>query len=759
MKSFHHYLRAAAAYLSMVVAFSGSALAQQASCGVLEKQTRASEVYVTIDRNGVIGNGFSGTWVPGVCSDGRYSSLQFPRSSGVEHLQYGGVWMGGRSRQRRALGVSTGAYNVSRAYQVGSRDFEFFAPANGTMREISNDRASGNLYRPEALSTQDFYTTFADTAAIFVPGTQIRIDNTDRAPLGLAVDMATYNWSLSATRNFIIMDFKVRNVGRDTISNFMAAYWFEGVVRNINVVQPTAGTAFYNKGGNGYIDSLDIAYEFDANPDPNNEERANSYIGIKYLGGRYLDTLRDANGFVRRNADGSLIRNADGSLRREWVYAHKQNPYFRNATNPNIRNRFQPMWRTWFFSNPPRQVYSRPANDAIRYQFMTRGFNAFGAGSANDSLTPAQVLVDNQTQGNRSSLISAGPFGDLLPGDTLTFSFALVCAPKVEDGNGLWLDTDRQRSLLATAASRVQTVYQGGDLNYDGQLDPGADPNAGRFLLPSPPDSPKDTVIARNNKIEIYWTDRAERSIDRLTRQRDFEGYRIYASKFAFDVTPRTNETNLRAVAEWDKEGNNLFADNGFRNIRLAQPWIVNGDTFVYRYVMDNVPNGWQQQVAVTAFDSGDPATNLESEESSIQSTLRSVFPGTEANGALKNNEPYVYPNPYYLNASWEGRVTQGSSTNRRLMFANLPNRAKIRILNSAGDLIDEIVHEGGQNGGDISWYRTNTELNRNVIARGEHAWDIISSYNQIIAGGLFLFTVEDLDSGERYTGKFSVVK
>lgn len=747
-----------AAVLAFVFGIS-SASAQQVSCGVLEKQTRASEVYVTVDRNGVFGNGFSGVWVPGVCSDGRYSSLQFPRSSGVEHIQYGGIWVGGRSKLRNAIGVSTGAYNVSRAYQVGSRDFEFFAPPTQTMSEKSNDKSSGNLFRPDALSSQDFETNFADTATTFVPGTQIRIDNTDRNPLGLAINMKTYNWSLSATRNFVIVDCVMRNVGRDTISNVQTAFWFEGVVRNINVVQPTAGTNFYNKGGNGYIDSLDIAYEFDANPDPRNEEKANSYVGVKYLGGFFKDTVRDANGFVLRDNQGNVLRDNQGNVLRERVYAHKLNPYFTQAQNPLVKNKFAANWYTWFFSAPPRQVYSRPANDAIRYQFMTRGFNRFGAGSLNDSLTPQQVLAETRGMGNRSSLISAGPFGTMYPGDTVTFSYAIVCARKREDGENLWLDTDVQRSLLATAAKRVQTIYQGNDLNYDGKPDPGSDPNNGRFLLPSPPDAPKDTIIAKDNSIEVYWTDNAERSLDRLTRQQDFEGYRIYASKLAFDVTPQNSESVLDTIAQWDKPGNNLFADNGFNSIRLPQPWIVGRDTFKYKYVLKNIPNGWQQQIAVTAFDSGDPTNNLESEESTIQATLKSVFPGKSANQDMANNLPYAYPNPYYLSANWEGAFNAGSSTNRKIMFANLPARAKIRIMNASGDLIDELNHDQAYNGNDINWFRTKTETDKNVFSGGEHGWDLLSKYTQIVAGGLYLFTVEDKDTGKVFTGKFAVVK
>ena len=38
---------------------------------------------------------------------------------------------------------------------------------------------------------------------------------------------------------------------------------------------------FYSKGGNGYNDSIKIAYEYDSNGDPGYTD---SYIGIQYLG-------------------------------------------------------------------------------------------------------------------------------------------------------------------------------------------------------------------------------------------------------------------------------------------------------------------------------------------------------------------------------------------------------------------------------------------------------------------------------------------
>jgi hypothetical protein len=44
-------------------------------------------------------------------------------------------------------------------------------------------------------------------------------------------------------------------------------------------------------------------------------------------------------------------------------------------------------------------------------------------------------------------------------------------------------------------------------------------------------------------------------------------------------------------------------------------------------------------------------------------------------------------------------------------------------------------------------------------ISGGEHAWDLISRYDQAIATGLYLFTVKDLETGEIKRGKFVIIK
>ncbi len=78
-----------------------------------------------------------------------------------------------------------------------------------------------------------------------------------------------------------------------------------------------------------------------------------------------------------------------------------------------------------------------------------------------------------------------------------------------------------------------------------------------------------------------------------------------------------------------------------------------------------------------------------------------------------------------------------------------------------AGDFIDELDHNGNYDGTDIRWFQTfgAEDPSDNVFSGGAHAWDLLSLNSQIISRGLYLFSVEDLDSGEEFVGKFVIIK
>jgi hypothetical protein len=48
---------------------------------------------------------------------------------------------------------------------------------------------------------------------------------------------------------------------------------------------------------------------------------------------------------------------------------------------------------------------------------------------------------------------------------------------------------------------------------------------------------------------------------------------------------------------------------------------------------------------------------------------------------------------------------------------------------------------------------------NKTVLPGGMHAWDLISRYDQAVATGLYLFSAEDLDTSEVFSGKFLIIK
>jgi hypothetical protein len=116
-----------------------------------------------------------------------------------------------------------------------------------------------------------------------------------------------------------------------------------------------------------------------------------------------------------------------------------------------------------------------------------------------------------------------------------------------------------------------------------------------------------------------------------------------------------------------------------------------------------------------------------------------------------------VYPNPYYVNAVWDG----SGERNRKLYFYNLPLHSEIVIYTLAGDVVANLLHDGSTySGADSKWFQQFGNSGTSPqFAGGEHAWDLITKFDQAIASGLYLFSVKDTDTGDVKTGKFLIIK
>ena len=669
-------------------------------------------------------------------------SFEYPLESGIEHLFEAGLWVGAL-RSDGLITVRTAAVTSGGGYAPGNDGYEM---TQASLIQQRSTLPTSPAFTPLAVSQQDFVSTFVDTATV-IPGTFTPTPDPAGA-LGMVVDSRSYAWSFPFTEYFVIVEHEITNVSDQPWDSVWVGMWDDLVTRNIITTNDTGGD-FFNKGARGFLgypeyaedgtlvdaapDSQFVSYNWNAGGD---EESLNTYGSIAFLGAYWDDP-------------------SDG---RRFFHPYEQEEY-RALGYPAPRA--NPRW--WKFSGAS-DVLGRPANDLERYQRMMAP-TPLGEPLPGDNVPLAERLATDAltSEGNWISLFSVGPFPEVAPGGSITVTWAFVAALKPEAYQGLGarpIDNEESRARLRNNVFWAMRTYAGEDLNFNGVLDPGEDLNGNgeldRYLIPEPPASPALRVETESGRAILYWDATAEESVDPITGRLDFEGYRIYRTDPGDDrAGDLFGQTDL--LAQYDQEGNDVGFNTGFEEIRLDEPVTFPGDprTYEYRYVADGLLSGWQYGFAVTAFDTGDAAAGLDPFESSRSTNAVRVFPGAAAATGDGRPQPVVYPNPYRVRAAWDG---DGNRT-RKLYFSGLPARAEIRVYTVAGEIVAEMQHDASTRvGSDIGWYDAFSGENR-VTAGGEYAWDILSENGLGIAGGLYLFSVRDLDTGETYTGKFVVIR
>jgi len=664
------------------------------------KYTNVGNIGITVTNFGTYGHGFN-LWP-------EQPSCQYPIGSGIEHLFDGGLYVGGFIRGVGGPFVTTGAVDIaSVANRTGG--FEYTNSPGDLVKERSS-LFDSRFFSPSAISHQDFVMDYVDTNTVFENGDPIQ----DHDPLGIAVHQETYAWNFPFANFFVIFNYWIKNVGNRNIDSVFVGMWTDAVVRNTNITGRPSGSAFYNKGGNGYNDSIKIAYEFDAAGDLGFSD---SYIGVVHCGSEPR---------LPEKYPISLIDSIPSVNFVSWQ--------FRNTDDPD------------FFA---------PQNDIDRYGKM-RGYFS-GTSRWKDGINPDQI----KSASNRSILITNGHFPTIAPGDSINVVFAIVCAKKygADPAN---LDTEEQKTNLYANADWALRAYHGEDKNRNGILDPGEDLDGDgkitRYILPAPPIVPKVKVIPKDREVEIYWDKRSEYSVDPISGKRDFEGYKVYRTQAGFDLTEGGQDifNSLVVLAQFDSAANGVSFDTGFEFVELSEPVTFPGDTieYHYKYVLSNLLNGWQYLFAVSAFDEGDPLNNLDILESSPLANFERILPGTPANED-PDIKVGVYPNPYYGNAIWDG----SSERLRKIYFFNLPSDCEITIYTLAGDIVKRIQHTNQSNSSDIRWFETYAPDGKQIFAGGEHAWDLLTDSDQAVATGMYLFTVKNNSNNEIKTGKFLVIK
>jgi len=678
-------------YLSAALVISF--LTQVNAQGFQQKTIDVGNIGVTLSNVGTIGqtnirNNPSGP-----------PSMEYPLNSGIEHLFEAGLWLGVQSAGQTR--VSTVTLDAPSGYFAGGSGFEF-TPL-GSMTERSSNPSS-SYYSSSAIAHQEFIYYITDSN-IIIPGTSIKIQD-HNFPVKAVVKVKTMAWKYSFADFFVIFEYSVKNKSTEIWDSIYVGMWSDLVVRNVNVTQD-AGTAFYNKGGGGYIDSFHSLYAFQVNGD--DIDFTQSYGATQFLG------ILWRNKYLHPNNKKLLIDSGIGV-----------------KVNANF----------WDFRTFSGGKFGAPADDLQRYEKLKKGL-AFP--------DPALQLPSNKTQ-----LLSVGPVLQLIPDEEFTAVFALVSARQLVYKT----DNEAARQELYQHLNWAKRTFTGEDVNENGLLDANEDLNKNnvldRYVLPEPPLTPKMKIIVSDKKADIYWDKSSIESIDPITKKKDFEGFRLYRTTLGDDLNLKMVQ-DARLIAQWDSAGNNIGFNNGFQQIELDKPVVFDDDTtsYYFHYSIDGLLNGWQYLFILTSFDKGDVNLNLESLESSKTENAVSVFTGiTEDND---NTERIgIYPNPYYISAAWDGT----SSRTRKIWFYNLPAKCEIVIYNVAGDIVRTIQHNSeSYQGDDIQWFNSFSGSGKKVFSGGEHAWDLLSENGQSVSHGIYLVAVKDAETGFVKKGSFAIVK
>lgn len=168
---------------------------------------------------------------------------------------------------------------------------------------------------------------------------------------------------------------------------------------------------------------------------------------------------------------------------------------------------------------------------------------------------------------------------------------------------------------------------------------------------------------------------------------------------------------------------------------------------------------GVETYVAVTAFDRGMPAKSLDFLETGrdADANMKIFFPAPNSKDNDGSNV-YVVPNPYIGGSAFDGRREndEKGDKSKRIWFVNLPSRAQVKIFTLAGDLVDQFRHEGAYEEDIIT---VSKAARLGITSESIHSWDLLSENNQIVAPGVYLFSVKNLKTGDINVGKFVLIK
>ena len=664
--------------------------------------------------------GYFGDWPGSGIDDIAAPSAEWPAGSAHNYLYAAGIWVGGVVTDSETGEVDTlvsagvyqreyrpllddplkviyetweGAANSGRWFDddadcrpdldVGFENFD-----EDLLDGIDND-GDGLIDEDfAAISQQMFRCEYEDTNEEDVND---GLSNDFHQSMGLKVIQESYQWTSEQTDDFVGIDFTVVNIGADTIR--MA---YVGFMVDADAGPESDDVLNYIDDRGGFIDTLII------NVNPNDPTE--------------LDTLDITLAYMYDDPYGPDGNEALGYFGCMFLGHPTSNPDTLQPDNiPNAPTKVKVhSFEIWSSGGED------PRNDEERYLYL-RGDADFPLTDGIDNDIDGEVDEEDEWRVNidRNAdapldwrfMLSAGPFREILPGDTLEFQYAFVM------GTGL-------DGMLQNAAT-AQQIYNGVTQEVPNCIGE-AESVLIHWVADTPPPPPNQEITTGDGFVRLEWDDFPEDVEDPLTRVRDFYGYQVWKAVgwTRESNEPRDQDWQLILDADRGDGGTELNAlDTGLEGIGK------------YSFVDDHVKNGFTYWYSVTAYDS--TAEGYHFGKYTQNKTL--VVPHSGVHGNL--DDVRVVPNPYvnheYM-ARWNLEPDEADPTGEKVCFQNLPRASIVRIYSLGGELVETLYPEAESSGGDA-------------------CWNMISRNNQIVVSGVYLYHV-DSPVGEQ-VGKFVIIK
>jgi len=497
---------------------------------------RVGNVWFTITNWGFFGSQFQQSQLkemyclgPGVDLNSLAPSFEYPAGTGVNYLFQGALWIGAIVGEDTL--VSVGADGWQWTHEM----YPLAAPNGGIIQK--SNRRSSEFYSEDAISEQDFLAEYTDTLVDDTWTTRDPMDNRPHKPLGIKVLQRSYSWSYSYAEDFILLDYRLVNIGtKDITKAYMALYvdadcWHPSTPNGF--ADDITGYRFTvpSPACKDIEDSINIAWIADNDGDPDRSGLFGATSATCVSGTR---VVRSPNPDLKYSFNW-WVSNGDATL--DWGPRLRENN--RNFGTGGL---------------------GTPEGDKNKYYIMSvREFDydqIFSAidHSADGWLPPPANIASNLADGyDTRYLFSFGPF-DIAPGDTVPFTIGYI------GGEGFHVKPDDFQKYFnanapqefygklnftdfATNAQWAAWVYDNpgvdtDDNGYKGQriknpctgdsvyLSGDGVPD---FAGPPPPVVPILRFSSSPGSVTIRWNGKiSETSLDPFSFKKDFEGYRVY---------------------------------------------------------------------------------------------------------------------------------------------------------------------------------------------------------------------------------------